>query len=71
MNRSSAYRRHAQDCVEVAELVTSEKTKSCLLGWAQSFQRLAQRAEEIERAEQVGHPEPDEEGPPDPNVSAA
>jgi len=49
MNRSSAYRRHVQDCIAMAELVTSEKIKSSLLGWAQSFHRLAHMAEETER----------------------
>ena len=71
MNRSSAYRRHAQDCIAMAELVTSEKTKSSLFGWAQSFHRLAQLAEETERAERVGQPEPGQGGAPDPSVSAA
>jgi hypothetical protein len=68
MNRSSAYRRHAQDCIAMAELVTSEKTKSSLFGWAR---QLAKRAEEAELAEGAGQPEPSRGGAPDPSVSGA
>jgi hypothetical protein len=70
MNRSSAYRRHAQDCIAMAELVTSEKTKSSLLGWAQSFHRLAHTAEETERAARVDQPVPGQGEAPDPSGSA-
>ena len=45
MKRSFAYRKHAQDCQAMAELVTSEKTKSRLIELARSFHRLAQMAE--------------------------
>jgi hypothetical protein len=54
----------------MAEFVTSEKIKSSLLGWAQSFHRLAHMAEETERAARVDQPEPGRGGAADPSDSA-
>ena len=53
MDRSIAYRRHAQDCLAMVELVSSEEAKSSLFGMAQCFRRLAQEAEAAERADVV------------------
>jgi hypothetical protein len=64
MDRSVAYPRHAQDCLALVELVSSEEAKSSLFGMAQCFHRLAQEAEAGERAEVARKPEPGPEGDP-------
>ena len=65
MDRSFAYRRHAQDCLAMVELVSSEEAKSSLFGTAQCFHRLAQQAEAGERAD-VARPGPGQDGEPNP-----
>jgi hypothetical protein len=64
MNRGVAYRRHAEECLAMVELVMSEKAKSSLFGMAQCFHRLAQEAEAAERADGVWQPEPSQERDP-------
>jgi hypothetical protein len=64
MDRTVAYRRHAEECLAMVELVTSEKAKSSLFGMAQCFHRLAQEAEAAERADGVCRPEPGQEVDP-------
>ena len=45
MSLSKQYRRHADDCVRVAQLINNHVDKALLLQMAQAWRRLAERAE--------------------------
>ena len=55
MSLSKQYRRHADDCVRVAQMVSNHVDKALLLQMAQAWRRLAERAEA-----QKADAEPDE-----------
>jgi hypothetical protein len=49
MAGSMEYRRHAEDCLRLAERAVSSETKSILMMMAGAWHRLAQDLENIER----------------------